>query len=225
MSERLKFGYWSDPLCVWAFAAQGKLDRLLEERGGCLQVEYRIVPVFGSIPHRFRSGAWAAGGPEGRVEATRRVAADHGRPDVTGTVWLTDTPASSWPVSMAVKAASRLEREGRVAMGSTPVFLNLLREAFFGRNVNISRREAWTAVAAECGLDPVPLERLVDDGTAMADLWEDFEEKERLRLQGSPTYVFDGGRAMLYGNVSYGVLRATVEELLAGVRPGATACG
>lgn len=221
---KLKFGYWSDPLCVWAFVAQARLDRLLEEHGGCLQVEYRIVPVFGSLPKRFREGPWASKGPEGRAEATRQVAADHGRPDVTGRVWLDDTPASSWPSSMAVKAVSRLEREGRVPAGGTAAFLTGLREAFFVWNVNVARREAFMDVASACGLDGPAVEELLDSGAAMADLWEDFEEKERLKLQGSPTFVFDGGRAMLYGNVSYGVLRATVEELLAGLRPGGTAC-
>lgn len=225
MSGKLKVGYWSDPLCVWAFVAQSRLDRLLEERGGCLDIEHRLVPVFGSLPQRFRTGAWARQGPEGRAEATRQVAAEHGRPEVTGRVWVDDTPASSWPVSMAVKAVSRLEREGRAAPGSTGAYLAGLREAFFVRNLNICRREAWLEVARACGVEVARLEALVDEGTAMADLWEDYEEKERLRLQGSPTWVFDGGRALLYGNVSWGVLRATVEELLAGVRPGGTACG
>ena len=53
---------------------------------------------------------------------------------------------------------------------------------------------------------------------------EDHAEKERLRIQGSPTYVFDGGRAMLYGNFDYGILRSTVEELVRGAGPGGSAC-
>lgn len=55
-------------------------------------------------------------------------------------------------------------------------------------------------------------------------LWEDYQEKERLKLQGSPTYVFDHGRAMLYGNFTYGVLHATVEEFLRGLGPEGSAC-
>ncbi len=53
---------------------------------------------------------------------------------------------------------------------------------------------------------------------------EDHAEKERLRIQGSPTYVFDGGRAMLYGNFDYGILRSTVEELVRRAGPGGSAC-
>ena len=46
------------------------------------------------------------------------------------------------------------------------------------------------------------------------------EERQRARLQGSPTWVFDGGRAVLYGRVNQAVLRHTVLDLLAGLAPG-----
>ena len=36
--------------------------------------------------------------------------------------------------------------------------------------------------------------------------------------------VFDGGRAVLYGNVHEGVLQATIEQLLAGDDAGASRC-
>jgi hypothetical protein len=68
------------------------------------------------------------------------------------------------------------------------------------------------------------IEKRLDDGSALALLSEDLQEKERLKLQGSPTYVFDHGRAMLYGNFPYGELHATVEELLRGLGPEGSAC-
>ena len=51
--RRIAFSYWSDPLCIWAYVAQDKLDRTLREWGEKLDVSYRIVPVFGSLPWRF----------------------------------------------------------------------------------------------------------------------------------------------------------------------------
>ncbi len=33
-------------------------------------------------------------------------------------------------------------------------------------------------------------------------------------VQGSPTYVFNEGRQMLYGNVGYRIIEANVRELL-----------
>ena len=79
-------------------------------------------------------------------------------------------------------------------------------------------------VAEGLGLPRGPIEQRLDDGSALAAVCEDHAEKERLRIQGSPTYVFDGGRAMLYGNFDYGILRSTVEELVRGAGPGGSAC-
>ena len=60
--DQLHFAYWSDPLCIWAYVAQDKLDSILQEWGDRLDVEYRVVPVFGSVPWRFSEGTWAAKG-------------------------------------------------------------------------------------------------------------------------------------------------------------------
>jgi hypothetical protein len=68
------------------------------------------------------------------------------------------------------------------------------------------------------------LERKLDDGSALAALWEDHAEKEALRIQGSPTYVFGGGRAQLCGDFAFGILSATVEQLIKGLAVGASAC-
>lgn len=224
MSKKLQFSYWSDPLCIWAFVAQKKLETILEEHGMNLDVDYRIVPIFGSFPWRFREGPWSSSGVDGRVEGTRRVAAEHGYPEVTGEVWRLDTPASSWSPSLAIKAVTRLEREEHLPRGSTASYQWLLRKKFFVDNQNVCHRHMQLLVAEELGFERAALEEVMDCGLALADLWEDHHEKERLRLQGSPTFVFDGGRAMLYGNFSLGVLQATIGELLKGIRPGGTGC-
>ena len=49
MTARLKFSYWSDPLCIWALVAQQKLERVLTELGEHVRVDYRVIPVFGSL--------------------------------------------------------------------------------------------------------------------------------------------------------------------------------
>lgn len=222
--QTIPFSYWSDPLCVWAFIAQDKLDQILRQRGDLLSVDYRIIPVFGSIPHRFRVGAWAESGPEGRAAATRRVAAMRGHGSVTGQVWLDDPPASSWPVGMAIKAAMALEADGQADAGSGAAYQWQLRRSFFEDNRNVARRSVMLEIAESLAL-PVPaLEAMLDDGRAMAMLWEDHLERERLKLRGSPTYVFDGGRAQLYGNFNYAILDTTISELARGLEAGCSAC-
>jgi predicted DsbA family dithiol-disulfide isomerase len=222
MTQRLQFSYWSDPLCIWALVAQQKLDDMLAAHAEQLRVEYRVVPVFGSIAWRFAAGPWAKEGIEGRVLATRRIAEQGGRSDVSGECWRRATPASSWAPALAIKAVFALD-QGREAEAG-PAYQRALRERFFVGEANVALRSVQLEVAEQVGLPRGPIERRLDDGSALAALCEDQAEKERLRLQGSPTYVFDGGRAMLYGNFDYGILRSTVEALLRGAGPGGSAC-
>jgi predicted DsbA family dithiol-disulfide isomerase len=133
-------------------------------------------------------------------------------------------PASSWAPAAAIKAVFALERSGEIAEESGARFQRALRETFFVSEKDIARRDVQLSVAESFGLPRAPIEALLDDGTALAAVWEDYMEKERLKIQGSPTYVFDGGRAMLYGNFDYGMLRCTVQELARGIPAGCSAC-
>lgn len=220
----LPFTYWSDPLCIWAFVAQSKLERILEEWGERVQVRYRVVPVFGSVPWRFSEGPWASAGPMGRVAATARIAREHGFASVDGTVWVDDPPASSWAPGAAIKAAFMAEERGELPQGRAAAYQWALREAFFLRNRNIARREVQLGVAEALEVDRTLIERRLDDGSALAALWEDDLDRQQSRVQGSPTYVFDAGRAMLYGNFPFGVLHATVQELATGIGLGGSSC-
>lgn len=224
MPHRLKFSYWSDPLCIWALAAQPKLDRILGELGGKVSVEYRIVPVFGSVAWRFAEGPWAKEGVAGRVTATRTIAERAGRSDVSGECWHKAMPSSSWAPASAIKAVFGLglEEGARSAVG--PKYQCALRERFFVHEKNIALRSVQLEVAEELGISRGAIESRLDDGSALAAVCEDHAEKERLHIQGSPTYVFDGGRAMLYGNFDFAILHSTVEELVRGIDPGCSAC-
>lgn len=223
-SPTLAFEYWSDPLCIWAYVAQVKLDRLLNTHGPSLTVRYHIVPVFGSMPWRFSAGSWAAAGPEGRREATERIARDQGFKGVTGETWTSDAPASSWAPGMAIKAVLSMEDDEQAPAGSGALYQRALRAEFFEKNRNTARRKVQLDVATSLNLNIALLEQRLDDGTALAALWEDEHHRTEQRIQGSPTYLFDGGRARLYGNFDESVLQATVLTLLQGIKAGGSAC-
>lgn len=222
--RRLHFGYWTDPLCIWAYVAQDRLERLFTEFGDALDVDYHVVPVFGSLPWRFSKGPWAAGGVAARVEATRKVAAEHGHPEVSGEVWASATPSSSWAPGAAIKAVFALEARGEAPPGTGARYQWALRQRFFVQNQDVCRRAVQLEVAEALGIPRGAVERGLDDGSALAALWEDHNLRDELKIQGSPTYVFDGGRARLYGNFPWGVLHATVAELVAGLQPGCSSC-
>jgi predicted DsbA family dithiol-disulfide isomerase len=222
---RLRFEFWSDPLCIWAYCAQPRLKDVLSRWAGQLEVDHRIVPLAGSIIQRFRDGVWSARGPAGAQHETAHVARQHGLLDITGEVWVQDPPSSSWPAGCAAKAAMLLESRGALAPGTAERYLWGLRERFFLGNLNIARRRVQLEVAESTGVPVDALCGLLDDGTAFAALHEDDELRKGRGVRGSPTYVFDDGRAILYGNFPAALLGDTVKELLAGRCPGGSSCG
>ncbi len=225
IKKTLCFTYWTDPLCIWAYVAQAKLDTLLAESRVSLKVCHRVVPVFNSIPYRFTSGSWAQGGPAGRAQKTREVAARFDAHDVSGEVWVRDAPATSWAPAMAIKAAFSCERAGVVNGGSAELYQWRLRQSFFVENRNIARRRVQMEVAEACGFPTRELEIRLEDGRALAELLDDTRDKDAIGVRGSPTYVFDGAREMLYGNVPLSLIQATVELLASGGDvPGRSVC-
>lgn len=220
----IEFEYWSDPLCIWAYVAQRKLEAVLERHGELLAPLYRVVPVFGSIPQRFATGSWSEAGPSGRAEATRRVAKQHQYDNVDGACWLNDCPSSSWSAGAPLALVHRMVEHETISRAQAERYQWRMRERFFVENVNVARRAVHLELAEETGVPRAELERRLDDGTGLAALWEDHARGEKLGLRGSPTFVFDGGRAMLYGNFSEAVLNATVEELVKGLVAGGSEC-
>jgi predicted DsbA family dithiol-disulfide isomerase len=224
MTDRVRFQYWSDPLCIWAFVAQDRLDRVLHDFAGKLDVDYHVVPVFGSVPWRFERGPWAAGGVAARVEATRKIAHEHGHPEVDGECWRGDCPASSWSPGMAIEAVAAMVASGEAPPDAFTRYQWEVRRRFFVERDNVARRAVQLAIARDLDIPVAGLESRLDDGSALAALWEDHREVESQRIEGSPTYVFDNGRAKLYGNFPFGVLHATVEELTGGLALGSSSC-
>lgn len=222
--NQIEFEYWSDPLCIWAYVAQSKLEAVLELHGERLAPRYRVVPVFGSIPQRFATGSWSEAGPQGRAEATRRVAQQHQQENVDGACWLHDSPASSWSSGAALALVHHMVEEQTISRAQAERYQWRMRQRFFEENQNVARRSVQLELAEETDVSRHELERRLNDGEGLAALWEDHARGEKLGLRGSPTFVFDGGRAMLYGNFSEAVLNATVDELVKGLVAGGSEC-
>ena len=64
------------------------------------------------------------------------------------------------------------------------------------------------------GIALEPVNKALNDGSAMALLMADYQQAKALSLKGSPSYIIDNGRQVLYGNVGYRVLLTNIEEHL-----------
>jgi predicted DsbA family dithiol-disulfide isomerase len=142
---------------------------------------------------------------------------------VTGACWH-KAPASSWGPSAVALAVRQLENEEELPEGSTGRFLRGLRHRFFLDDADITRRAEQKRVLEAVDLPVGHVFARVDDGPGFARLSEAVARREALRIEGSPTWIFDGGRARLFGNVDERVLRATIQALLDGEEAGSSSC-
>jgi predicted DsbA family dithiol-disulfide isomerase len=71
------------------------------------------------------------------------------------------------------------------------------------------------SLAGHAGLDVEKMQLYLEDGQAMAALQRDYHMARKMTLKGSPSWVMNGGRQVLFGNVGYRILSANVKEILA----------
>jgi predicted DsbA family dithiol-disulfide isomerase len=132
---------YTDPLCSWSWAFEAPARRLRYELGE--QLAWHTV-LGGLLPdwETYRDPLNDIGRPVQMGPSWREVHHLSGMP-LDETIWLRDPPASSYPASVAVKAA---ERQGRAA---GEAYLRRAREAVMLEQRNIARREVLLALADE----------------------------------------------------------------------------
>ena len=63
-------------------------------------------------------------------------------------------------------------------------------------------------------MDIGAIENSIHSGSAFARLAADYQDADRMRIEGSPSFVLDEGRQKLYGNIGFRLLEANIQELL-----------
>jgi len=221
--NKVVIDHFSDVLCVWAYAAQIRVDELKRNYGDQIQLNYHFMPVFGVVEQRIGQGWRDRGGYAGFGEHIHQVCAQFPHVQVCEGVWCGEVPKSSAGAHLFLKAVQLLEQAGEISCqpqshcdGRT-LFEEMawqLRLAFFRDNKNIARLEVQLALAEQMGLPTVHLVELLHDGSAMAELCRDMELVDQHKVSGSPSYVLNDGRQKLYGNVGYKVIAANVQEII-----------
>ncbi len=205
---QISLTYYSDVLCVWAHAAQARVDEVLHNFGDQVSVAYRFCSVFGDTSHKIGVGWAERGGYAGFNAHLRDVASQFGDLDIHPRLWLDVRPPSSTSAHLVLKAVSLLDA------GLVPNLLVSFRHAFFSDGRDIARWQVQRDLLAGCGLSPDLVRHQIDEGFAFAALEKDQRDMTALRVQGSPTFLLNDGRQTLYGNVGYRIIEANIRELL-----------
>jgi hypothetical protein len=129
-------------------------------------------------------------------------------------VWLEDPMSSSYPPSIAFKAAQMQDKERAVE------FLRKIRELLFLQKKNIAKWEYISLAAQEAGLDVEQLKKDYE-GKAEELFAEDLKLAQELGVRGFPTMFFvdsSGNQERVYGSRPY----SDYEHAISKLQPSAT---
>jgi predicted DsbA family dithiol-disulfide isomerase len=209
MSAPLVIDYYSDILCVWAWIAERRLAELKAQWGDRVDVRFRCVNVFGDTVQKIQTAWGQRGGYEGFAEHVRNAAASYLDTPVHPDLWRVIRPTTSATAHLYLKAAELAH-----SVESVERLAGCIRHAFFVDGVDVCRIDSLNGIAADAGLSGDALGEALFDGRAMAALLTDYGATEAHGVRGSPSWVMNEGRQILYGNVGYRILHANIAELL-----------
>ena len=219
MSKPLVVDYYTDILCVWAWIAQRRVDELNANLGDKIEIRHYYVDVFGDVEDKIDTHWKAQGGYTGFAAHVTESASKFDDAPINPKIWTEVRPASSGNAHLVLKAVEL--SHGR--QHSVEVAL-MLRRSFFRDARDIGRLDVMYDLVKEHGLDPDPVSNSIHNGSAMAALLGDYQKAKQNNIVGSPSYVIDGGRQILFGNVGYRVIHTNIEEHLKHPREQASWC-
>ena len=208
--------YYTDILCVWAWIAQPRLEELQRQWGQQIQVRHRYVDIFGDA-HTKITQRWGVNDGFAKFSAHIAHSAEpFADTPVNPIIWTTIRPRSSLPAHLLLKAVGVVSGDDAVKTMALQI-----RRAFFVEAREVGHLDVLLELAQHQGLDSQAVKAAIMDGGAMAELSADQQKARDLGVRGSPTWVLNHGRQILYGNVGYRILNTNIEELLK--RPGSEA--
>ncbi len=218
MADKPTIRHFSDVLCVWAYVANIRLERMAEEYRDQVGFDLHFCSVFPDAIGKIENNWKNRGGPDAYGEHVQGVAKGFDHIEIHPDVWTRTRPASSTAAHLFLAAARLVEREGAdepaKGLGSTHRLTWALRHAFFAEGRDIATWPVQAECARALGFDPAALRERIDNGQAAAVLDRDVKLCQSLGINGSPTFVMNDARQTLYGNVGYHLLKANVDEML-----------
>ncbi|PCI71789.1 MAG: dithiol-disulfide isomerase [Gammaproteobacteria bacterium] len=213
--------YFSDLLCVWAYVAQERLNKLKDTFKADIEITPYHVTLFGDTQTRIAEGWKNKGGYVGFGEHVQDVCKQFPHLEVSPNIWKTCQPKTSGTSHLFLKAIQCYEADNNKNQVDVKDSYFLVKEvewamrlAFFRDGRDISDRDVLYDIANQFSIKKENILNYLTDGQAMALFCSEMAMKETYKLSGSPTYILNENRQKLFGNVSYNIMKANVAELL-----------
>lgn len=173
--------YFTDPICSTCWIIQPLLRKLTLEYGKYINIEYRVG---GLLPSWEQYNKGIIKQPSDAAKHWEEVCIKHEMP-LDGDIWMEDPLSSSYPPSIAFKAAQMQDTDKAI------LFLRRIKEMVFLEKKNIVKWEYLEKAAFEFGLDSARLLRDFN-GRAKELFHNDLKMAEELGVTGFPTLFFNG---------------------------------
>jgi len=209
-NKQIQIIYFTDPICSTCWVMQPSLRKLEIEYGRYLNIEYHMGGMLPSWE------TYTKGKIKEPLDAARHweeVAVSHKMP-LDGDVWIEDPLHSSYPPSIAFKAA-QIQHNLKARS-----FLRKMQEMVFIEKKNIIKWDYIAQAALETGLDAARL--LKDFDLRASDLFDDdLKLARKLSITTFPTLLFTTGgeiRATLRGFQPYEKFEEIILRLIPDAR-------
>ncbi|HZH70669.1 MAG TPA: DsbA family protein, partial [Flavobacteriaceae bacterium] len=202
--KAVKVIYYTDPICSSCWGIEPQLRKLKLEYGNSIEIEYRMG---GLLPDwSYNSGG--IGKPSDVAVHWDEVSVHYDMP-IDGDLWLEDPMDSSYPPSIAFKAAQMQDNDKAI------LFMREIREMMFLHKKNVTKWEHVEVAAKKVELDVVQLKTDYENN-AKALFEEDLKLGRELGVRGFPSMFFideAGNQEFVYGSKPYAFYEMAILKL------------
>ena len=182
MPDAVTIALYADLSCPYAYITAYRLRKLRDEYRGRISIVHKCL----ALEYVNREPT-----PKRLLDIELAVLM-LGEPDIPYQPW--NAPESMWPVTFwpAFEAIKCAERQGLELADDLSW---AIRTALFADSRCVAMRDVLLALAEQVGLDMTQFEADYDAGVAKRSVIDEAREGwERLRVNGSPTFVLPSGR-------------------------------
>lgn len=202
--------YFTDPICSSCWGIEPQLRKLKLEYGDVIHIEYRM----GGLLRDWTYSSGSINKPSDVAHHWDEVSRYYDMP-IDGDVWLENPLHSSYPPSIAFKAAQIQDEQKAID------FLRRIREMVFIEKRNITEWSNLKTAAEQTDLDADKLKKDME-GRAKEDFETDLLLAKTLGIRGFPTMLFQPvenskNELKIYGYKPYAAFEEAILTLLPGV--------
>lgn len=202
-SKKIKVIYYTDPICSSCWGIEPQLRKLKLAYGHTLDIEYKMG---GLLPDwSYNSGGISK--PSDVAHHWDEVSQYYQMP-IDGDIWLENPLDSSYPSSIAFKAAQIQDEKKAV------IFLRKLRELLFLQKKNITEWKYVELASNYAKLNTIQLKKEYQ-GIAKTLFQKDLELSKQLGVRGFPTLFFvgDNKTEIVYGFKPYSTFEKAIQKI------------